>query len=221
MTVSIGFVCDSAIVLAADQEVSAKGLHKFNTEKLFVIDMNHQTDKLFLAYAGSPHLMEETVQRIQKAVDTIGPDESANNKGLLQICQDILFEIAQRSYEEKLQVLIVVATVLEQAELWCFNQNGFHRVDRYEFLGVGESSVLRYLFEVLYSRKLTLIQSKNLAVYAVAKAKKYIEGCGGPTDVLLLPTTADWEWMSPIEIEQCETVTEKLEASGVLRNLIS
>lgn len=178
-------------------------------------------ENLFLAYSGSPHLVQEVVQRITAVLSTLGENEVLGNQALRSTCQDILFEISQRTYEKNLQALLITDPLLEQQELWCFNQDAFHKVNEYEFLGVGESSVLRYIFETLYTPKLTLEQMKGLAIHAIAKAKKYIDGCGGETDVLVAPRASKWQWINPAEIQRREQNIERLEKTDWMRNIIS
>lgn len=54
----------------------------------------------------------------------------------------------------------------------------------FECLGVGDSSLVRYLVESFVTSRMGVHHYLPLLIYVMHQAKKYIEGCGGPTDVM-------------------------------------
>jgi hypothetical protein len=67
-------------------------------------------------------------------------------------------------------------------------------VQGYDYVGVGDSSLLRFLGSMLNnSSSFTARQAFMLATYFVMRAKAYIDGCGGDTDALILrPDGQTW-----------------------------
>jgi hypothetical protein len=61
-----------------------------------------------------------------------------------------------------------------------------HRVlDGFDAVGIGDSSVIRYLEKVLALKHsiLTRSMAKKIGAYVLLQAKHYIDGCGGDTDI--------------------------------------
>jgi hypothetical protein len=62
-----------------------------------------------------------------------------------------------------------------------------HTVLGVDFVGSGDSSVVRYLSRMLYLQNVRDVSSAiKLGTYVVGQAKLYVDGCGGDTDITLL-----------------------------------
>lgn len=89
--------------------------------------------------------------------------------------------------------------------------NRLHVAD-YNFLGVGDSGLLRFLAETMYSPQMNVKDATNLATYCVQKVEDYDE-CGGLIDVSILTRRNDrCESLSPESIQDRIKQMEKQEA---------
>jgi 20S proteasome alpha/beta subunit len=112
----------------------------------------------------------------------------------------------------ELQMFISSPAIFEDPVSFKFDGKGLHKSENYSFLGAGDSSVLRYLIEMLYSPEMKVESGINLALYLVQKAEDYIDGCGGPIDLGVM----DWSdescrMLAPEKIEEKLRSMEKQE----------
>ena len=56
----------------------------------------------------------------------------------------------------------------------------------WECLGLGDSSLARYLAATFHWPQMTTGQALLLGIYMTQQAKRYVNGCGGDTDALVL-----------------------------------
>ena len=75
--------------------------------------------------------------------------------------------------------------------MWLYDgQGGFNIAGQFEVLGIGNSSLIRYL-EGAYSWRDSVDTAQNLAIYLVHQAGEFISGCRG-IDVVWMKKDADW-----------------------------
>jgi hypothetical protein len=78
-----------------------------------------------------------------------------------------------------------------------------------EYIGVGDSSVLRYVAELI-SCELSVKQATTLAVYMVSLAGRFIDGCGG-IDVLVMPADGDVELLTEANLKEYDKVLTEID----------
>ncbi len=175
MTIGVGLRDATGVVLCADRQITRRGYDKYYEEKVFLtIEQNGYW--LAMTAAGDPSLYKEIWQKVTK--------EAANPpyaESIRESFERILNEMNRLDAELPLEMLIGIATA-EETKLFHFVGKGLHEVSDYAFVGVGDSSLLRFLAEGLYSTGETVL----LAIYLVMCAKTYIDACGGPTDLVIL-----------------------------------
>jgi 20S proteasome alpha/beta subunit len=179
MTVVVGFRCSGGIVIGADRQVTAAGSHKYEEQKIFNVE--GLGDSIVFAYSGLPSLAKEARDKI---LSKCSNDISGNT--VYEAADTVLTEMGRLYTDLNLQMLIGIATYKESPDLIKFDGKGLQYADDYNFLGIGESSLLRFLAEKMYSSDMNMYDAANLAIYFVQKAKDYIDGCGGPTDIAML-----------------------------------
>jgi 20S proteasome alpha/beta subunit len=77
-----------------------------------------------------------------------------------------------------------------------------------EVVGIGETSLISYLTDTLYSHELTVNQASALGVFFVYAGKKYCpQYCGGATNVCVLRTEYPlYRWLNADEIMNVESI---------------
>jgi hypothetical protein len=210
MTVIIGNP-GTSVVIAADQQHSAQGYHKFNQEKILLIDGLQWC--VVLAYSGAENIAKEVKQKLEDRLFRYDKPEEGiftDEQVIHDTAEEVLLEVSQRYYESKLQMFVGASTTLGTPMLWIFDEKSFREVDDLIYLGVGESSITRYLkdrmspteYERMTGQGYSLERQIDLAIYIVEQAKNYVDGCGGPTNVVVLPEGKNsWDWLEEKEIE--------------------
>ncbi|HUY14501.1 MAG TPA: hypothetical protein VMX16_12895 [Terriglobia bacterium] len=194
MTAVIGMVCSDGIVIAADQQISVPGQFKYHECKIEVQDRSPDWIVTF-AYAGSPSLMKEAkgkiLEKLRKDVPDVTPE------AVHAVAESVLEGMGRQYVELDLQLLIATVTV-SSLELLRFDgqSRALYAADGFNCLGVGDSSLIRFLSDALYSKTMSIYDAANLAVYLIDKAKKYIDHCGGETDLITIKRSGECEMMS-------------------------
>lgn len=223
MTIAIGMRFRDGLVLAADQELSVEGSHKFQEEKIFHEEGKHW--ELFFSYADTPTLAKEAQEKITNKLsqieDTLDEQygEYVTIKQIREVTESTLIEMGRRQYEPlRLQMLIVGLTPLETPEMWIYSDGGFHIAEPFTPLGMGDLSLIKYL-EMLHSFKDTLEIGERFATYLVSKAIKHIHRVGGSPDIVSIKGFQNWNWVGADKVSQWQAQMEAKERE-LLRGLI-
>lgn len=206
MTIVTGFRCSDGLIIAADQQISAMGAFKYNERKIF--EETQQWWSMTLAYSGLPSLAKEAWEKITKIARQL--DSSVDNEKLQDVLDDVLTGMGRQYTEMELQLLIALTAGFEDSELLKFDGKGLHRADNFNFLGVGDSSLIRFLCHTLYSPAMDTQIGANLAIYLIHKAETHIDHCGGPINTIILTSTG-YKELSASDIESRIKLMEERE----------
>jgi 20S proteasome alpha/beta subunit len=203
MTIAIGLPCREGLLICADEEVLAKGGDKYYEERISCTDLFGSA--LVSSYGGSSELWKEAIEKIsRKLLELQGPEEEGDVCVIHQAIYDSADEVfAGMGRPSNLQMLMGVGGVFNPPELFVFDQGAMHRAAGITCVGAGESSLIRYLAENLYSPSMSLEAAKNLGIYIISKAAHFVSGVGAPIDAVVL-TGHQPEWLGDTEIKQRE-----------------
>jgi 20S proteasome alpha/beta subunit len=183
MTAVAGFRCKNGVVLCADRQMTGPDRLKFNDSKL----RSTRTpfwDVVFV-FAGSVGIAEEAIGKISTILDEYlfaDLDQSI----VFSAVEETLTEMGRFNTYLGFQLFIAVAPIDGLSFLIKFDGQAIHLVAGASYLGLGESPLVRFLSEMLYSTKLAVEDGAHVAAYLITKAAKYIDGCGGAIDVVIL-----------------------------------
>ena len=203
MTMALGLPCREGLLICADEEVLAPGGDKFYEERISCIDLFGSA--LVSSYGGSPALWKEATEKIARRLSELqGPDED----GDVCVTPHAIYDTADEVFTgmgrpANLQMLIGVGGVFNSPELFVFDQGAMHRASAITCVGAGESSLIRYIAENLYSPSMTLEAAKNLGIYLISKAAQFVKGVGAPIDAIVIAGHQP-EWLGDTEIKQRE-----------------
>ena len=181
MTIGIGILCSEGMVFCADQQITQPGGHKFYEEKLYKVS-GHGWSVVF-TYAGSPDLMKGFLGAFSDHMASVGTaiDCEVIRSGIETV-------LATRYLSDDIAKL----ELLCGAVIWgkgnrLFKNQAYSVGDAksgLNIVGCGESSVLRYLESIVANWPIkTMNHAMWTAVYLIQAAKKWLDGCGGPTDL--------------------------------------
>ena len=184
MTIGVGFVCEDGVVLCSDNQITYPTNHKYYECKIYPHSI--PGGRIAFTFAGNPNVMKmfdgkfkaaiqmaptpHTASQIQDAVETV--------LGLMDIVD---------SDPDGLHMLCAIALQTPEVRLLKTERKAVTEVPKFDYVGVGDSSLLRYLAPLMAQPdSYTCDQAIGLGVCLVLQAKRYIDGCGGDTDVAIL-----------------------------------
>jgi hypothetical protein len=235
VTICVGFCCDDKIIFCADRQMT-KGDLKFYETKVFASSGSRSTSKewpipspqspewtLGLGYADSREMMQSFQDAAKKAVGKIA---ELRFEAFRLALESAALDVFAKFPEPDVEILAGVTINTERCagrELLKLSRHGVREVEEWECLGVGDSSLVRYLAGILLDRAASADEKLALAVYMVKQAKFYVNGCGGDTDVLILQEHKAPHMFSRQEVEHLEERLEPItkEVGEVFKRLAS
>ncbi len=191
MTVAAGLVCHNGVVLSADTEITfLGGTGKKYEPKIFPINREMGC---YLTYAGDPYFAKELVDRLRE--DTKRKDAEEILETIKREYRDMLEAQRKKENVEERSSAWVLVTLRKdirqpfkeaiydyRTSLYLARDDHFLKVDRYAALGIGEEQAAA-IFDPLYL-PLSTRENAYVAVYAIQKVKRSVQGVGGPTEVI-------------------------------------
>ena len=166
------------------------------------------------AYSGLPGLEKEAREKIVRRLHETGVSEDSVYKA----ADEVLTQMGRTYTDVALQLLIAtvgnLSVVFNEPTLLKFDGKGLHKADNYNLLGIGHSSLLRFLTETIFHpHELSTPEVINLAVYCAWKASQFIDGCGGWIDVVVLEAlNTSCKTISAEDIQRRVSVMKKQES---------
>lgn len=187
MTIAMGFVCSDGIVLCSDRQMTSDGGMKFQAKKLSYLTGMFEGIQMTAcsAYAGDPEGAKILRTEIR---ERLGKEIAASKLFALQSlkARKALEKIFKNPHAKHLEMLIGIR--FNSGEKCLFRTKGRKVLEATtEYIGIGDSSVLRYLAEVLLPRTLLSVSEANvLGSYFVSIANRFVDGCSGGPDVFTI-----------------------------------
>lgn len=205
MSMALGLPCRDGLVICADEQILTPGGNKSFEERIACVDLYGSV--LVSSYAGSPELWKEARDKIAHyLIGLQGPEE----EGDVCVTPHAIYETADEVFTsmgrpENLQMLMAVGGVFNSPELFVFERGAMYRTTSLVCLGGGESSLVRFLADNLYSSSMGVEAAKSLGIYLVAKAAQYMEKVGAPIDCIVVAGHQP-EFLGDAEIKERETI---------------
>jgi hypothetical protein len=159
---------------------------------------------LGFAYADSKEMMQSFQDAAGKGVGGITEPGFEEFRSVLEGAVLELYAKFPEADVEILAGLTINTPRCQGRELLKLSRHGVREVEEWECLGIGDSSLVRYLAGILLDQAASADEKLALAVYMVTQAKLYVDGCGGDTDVLVLAEKQHPYIFSRQEVEDVE-----------------
>jgi hypothetical protein len=205
MSMALGLPCRDGLVICADEQILVPGGNKSFEERISCVDLFGSV--LVSSYAGPPELWKEATDKIaHQLIGLQGPEE----EGDVCVTPHAIYETADEVFAAmgrpaNLQMLMAVGGVFNSPELFVFERGAMYRTSGFVGLGGGESSLVRFLADHLYSSSMAVEAAKSLGIYLVAKAAQYMDKVGGPIDCIVVAGHQP-EWLGDAEIKEREGI---------------
>lgn len=209
VTIALGFTCIDGVVLAADRQITKEGGLKYEQDKILfggTISGDMKVD-FALAYAGSPDLAKNLLDQIGLSV--------------LGVCNGDVF--ARSSFENAIRQVLTPKDTRGLETLITFGGPNIRAFmfrtretrivsARVDFIGAGDSSVLRYLADLVsVDPPFNLLYGKILAAYLVSVANRYIDGCGFGPDVAFIGMDGNFQRVPKKELDSYSSEFKEVE----------
>jgi hypothetical protein len=189
MTIGVGFRCVDAIVIASDTQVTFGGSHKYYEEKIFeFVGPNYSWSAIF-NYGGLPDLMRRFAGEFGDATHQIQITSISDLTNVIKtVFVDRIFPSVAGFDSEKLSMIGGLCVNGQLSMIKTRGENLLPARD-YEYVGIGDSSLIRFLSRILCDANHQDFRSEQaalLATYLVYQAKKWVDDCGGETNLRIL-----------------------------------
>lgn len=203
VTVALAAKCADGVIMCADTEVG-NGEYKFYKSKIFRLPIPYWINgEVLLAYAGSPDLMDSIAEKLRS--------ELVNGEKNVEAALQKSLNAAFQTSEEAHQVLCAFSD--GALHLLKSLQRSISPVSGWDCVGFGGSALVRYLGGIfLNGCELPIQLGIPICNYIVSQAKKYVNYCGGDTNLVVLTTTGKvYEQVSSAKIDAaCEQIESRI-----------
>ena len=184
MTIGVGFLCDDGVVLCADNQITWQNQHKYYECKIYP----HLTSDwaAYITFAGNPTLMKSFDGKFK---DTMAKMPAPVTAARIRDAIETVLAFLDVLDGDQMHLHLLCAIVIPNKEMKLLKTDAkvVSEVAGYDYVGAGDTSALRYLAPILtrgghFSAK----QALNVGVYLVLQAKRYVDGCGGDTNAVIL-----------------------------------
>lgn len=185
MTIGIGFLARNGIVLCSDRQHTSASGFKFAKRKFFA-SAHISGATAILSYAGQ---REDAQVLFDKICDRFIDDRPIRKTGDRRDPHHAILENLQKifrsAHSKNLETLIGIR------KDWfprLFRTSGNRVImGTTECIGCGDSSVIRYLSDLILGPTSTHVEAAILGSYLISAANRYVDGCSGGPDVIFLP----------------------------------
>jgi len=187
MTIAAGFPCRDGLILCADTQEVISGYVKTETEKTTVI----RGDKwnVVITGAGDADFIELAVQEIHHDLNSINGKQTLQKvikETLKSVFVDTVQPYASFPVEDRPSATLLIG-VQSEGVVGLYKSNGlvFRRMDTPECVGMG-IALGKSLTAQFFRKEQSLKEAGLTAIYILHQVKKWVDGCGGNSDIILL-----------------------------------
>jgi hypothetical protein len=210
MTIAAGFCVRDGVLICADTLHTGTGM-SLHAAKLFSSDLPG-SGKIIFASAGNADFAQATIQKCITNLNGLRPGGTIGHGEIIAAIEGILDSeyrrlVFQRPDRDRqahdFRMLIAVWTPKQGSALYSTWEIAIKQCQEYACLGIGEY-IANYLIPPMYHSGMRLPDVAVTATYALAKAKDYVDGCGGETNFKFLTSSGfmgevDWHITEHIE----------------------
>jgi len=218
VTIGFGCLCEDGVLLAADTQLTAAGYHKSYARKIEELHGDGFVDAA-VTYAGSPVFASDFGDSLlEKILETSKPIEPSSFKPMISSVLGRYVESDVNSNHMLIGIKSTDGGMLFRTSGYSVSYCG---TGEPAFVGAGDSSALALALPLMSRLGVTSMHHAALIAFVLVEiAKKYIDGCGGETDILMMPWDGRMEFLGQDvlgNIWNCLSETDTVLANAVSR----
>jgi len=208
MTIAVGFCGADGILLGADTLHTGTGINLHDT-KLFAVEA--KCGKAIISFSGHSEFAEATIQKCDQALQMATSDPTLGHAAMAAIIsraleseyRRLVFKRPDRRDTDHFRLVLGLWSALDGLALYSTWETSMRRHYEYACLGVGEY-LGHYLIRPTCNPAMRVSEIAVSATFAIARAKDYVQGCGGHTNFMVLKSDGtmgdiSWHVTEPIE----------------------
>jgi hypothetical protein len=206
MTIAAGFCCSDGVVLCADTQYTVPETMKYPDSKLRMAPELRCLP--FFAFCGDMDFQKQCIASFTSAL----MEAEENGTLLRSALERAALEMHRIYYDtysdplEKLSAAMFVSVLIgEKRKLYKVWGPKVSEVDQFESMGSG-SYLARALADSFWEPKNTMYRTALAAVYILSDVKKYVDGCGGESQIACLGHDGSWQYFSPDNFERTRPI---------------
>lgn len=202
VTIAAGFSCVDGIVLCADTQETIQGYTKTKTEKMNVLYADRC--RVVITGSGDSEIVGTISQRLMSAaISEFDEDRWYEEDEVRGVMEDVLLEFFRRhllpypQIERPFIELLIAVRCSRNRFLYKASGNTLRDLDPARTGSSGASAIgsgclfANSLIERIYSPFLELDDLVTIACYILYQAKRWVDGCGGNTDIYVMTKEGD------------------------------
>jgi hypothetical protein len=189
VSIGVGFACGDGLVICADTQITWPENHKYYESKLYLHGGSEWT--VVATFAGNPELMKSFDGKFRDSMKLIPAPIDVSK---MQDNVETILSFFDVLKDDPMQLSMLCGIVARNQGFKLLKTQGHlvREVPRFDYVGTGDSSLIRYLSPFLtQTRGYTTSQALRLGAYFVMQAKRYIDGCGGNTEARVLQSNGN------------------------------
>jgi 20S proteasome alpha/beta subunit len=207
MTIAAGFLCPDGLVFAADTLYS--GMNKRHAAKVWWFEKKDVV--VALAGAGDAVLIRRARDDIKR-----GMRDGMSTQNVVDLAESALYAlIAKHISKDNDSFLEVLLGIRTPSELSLYENQAsgstLAEVDtKSKCIGCGWSMGI-YFADWLFRPKMPTHWVRTIAAHLLKQTKKYADGCGGKSHILIVPTSGPPQFLSDGVISELEGQLDEIE----------
>lgn len=209
MTIAAGFPCQTGLIICADTQETIAGYVKTDTEKIKLFQSADKKYNVVFTGAGNGDLIDSAVDEMIAALETEKPEGFLRialllKQTMLKVFRDCIQPYASFPTDDRPSVTMLIgvqsarSTVLYKAA-----GTSFRPLREPECIGFG-IALGKSLIKQLFRPEMSIDEAALAALYVLHQAKRWVDGCGGNSDILLLTHEGEilrmgTEWVTSLE----------------------
>jgi len=188
MTIGLGITTKEGVVLASDTQVTVEGFFKDDEFKIREISFEGE-GAVVGSFAGIPSLMNLAYKELEQRLCRVGaPGWKDVDKDIGKILSGL--RVRYPNEMDGQQFLFALSSPHHYPTLYRADRDVLS-IEHWSCIGVGDSSLVRFLMGRLGNWEVPIEWAMLLAAYIVHYAKKYIDKVGGATQMFLVCARGD------------------------------
>ncbi len=194
VTIVAGFCCTDGVVLCADTQITVPGSMKYPESKLRMMAGSVKCAPFF-AFCDDMDYQKQCIPHFGAAIQTAEQQKTS----VIAALEAKAIELHQTYYDlyieptEKLNANMLISLHLDnRRKLVRVNGPRVAPVDMLECIGAG-NYLARALAGTYWSDDRSMRETSLICAYMLADVKKYVDGCGGDSDIIQLDHNGSWK----------------------------
>jgi 20S proteasome alpha/beta subunit len=217
MTIAAVFNCSDGVVVCADSEETIHDYAKRSTSrKVNVFEYPQIGIRVGLAGAGHSDWIRMFVEKLHPHLPSTPPPPSWTmmQKSIEDFTQDFfakyLVPYAIDPNQRPQVDMVLAVNFLSSSILYKIVANAVTTEPLFACVGAGQAAMQK-IVDSLLKPSLTVRQCASLAIYVMSRVKQEVPGCGGNTNVLMIPQLGNYAWVPTKKIRELEIIFDDIE----------